>query len=277
LYEPPNSRKNEQPKLKRKTMSFIEKIFSLEGKNAVIVGGGGVLAGAMAEGLAKAGANIAILDLSLENAQKQADAITALGVKAIAVGVDVVSEQSIVEAKKSVDKKLGRTDILINAAGINSATPFLELKMDEWDKIMNINLRATVLACQIFGRDMVGQKSGSIINISSVSSGPPLSKVFTYSASKAGINNITQNLGREWAKDNVRVNAIAPGFFPAAQNRKVLTQDRIESIMRHTPAERFGNPNELVGAVIWLASEKASSFVTGSIVRVDGGYTAMTI
>ena len=259
-------------------MSFIEEMFTLKGKNAVIVGGGGVLAGAMAEGLAKAGANIAILDLNIENAKTQANKVSAFGVKSIAVEVNVISEESIAKAKAEVDEKLGRTDILINAAGINSATPFFELKMDEWDKIMNVNLRATILACQIFGKDMVAdKKGGSIINISSVSSGPPLSKVFTYSASKAAINNITQNLGREWAKDKVRVNAIAPGFFPAEQNKKVLTKDRIDSIMRHTPVERFGDPSELVGATIWLASEKAASFVTGSIVRVDGGYTAMTI
>ncbi|MEN8156268.1 MAG: SDR family oxidoreductase [Bacteroidota bacterium] len=259
-------------------MSYVEDLFGLKGKNAVVIGGGGVLAGAMAEGLAKAGANIAILDLNLENAQKQANAIASAGVKTIAVQVDVTSEQAIREAKNEVDEKLGRTHVLINAAGINSATPIFELKMEEWDKIMSVNLRATVLACQIFGKEMVDDgKGGSIINISSVSSGPPLSKVFTYSASKAGINNITQNLGREWATANVRVNAIAPGFFPAEQNKKVLTKERVDSIMRHTPVDRFGDPSELVGAVIWLSSEKASSFVTGSIVRVDGGYTAMTI
>jgi NAD(P)-dependent dehydrogenase (short-subunit alcohol dehydrogenase family) len=259
-------------------MSYVEDLFGLKGKNAVVVGGGGVLAGAMATGLARAGANIAILDLNLENAQKQAETIKACGVKSIAIRVDVISEESIAGAKQEVDEMLGRTDILINAAGINSATPFFELKMDEWDRIMNVNLRATVLACQLFGKDMVADgKGGSIINISSVSAGPPLSKVFTYSASKAGINNITQNLGREWAKDKVRVNAIAPGFFPAEQNRKVLTEDRVQAIMRHTPVDRFGDPTELVGATIWLASEKAASFVTGSIVRVDGGYTAMTI
>ncbi len=259
-------------------MSYVEDLFGLKGKNAVVIGGGGVLAGAMAEGLARAGANIAILDLNLENAMKQAKTLEAIGVRAIAVQVNVISKESIQEAKKEVDEKLGRTHVLINAAGINSATPFFELTMEEWDKIMNVNLRATVLACQIFGKEMVEDgKGGSIINISSVSSGPPLSKVFTYSATKAGINNITQNLGREWAKANVRVNAIAPGFFPAEQNRKVLTEERIDSIMRHTPVDRFGDPSELVGATIWLASEKAASFVTGSIVQVDGGYTAMTI
>jgi NAD(P)-dependent dehydrogenase (short-subunit alcohol dehydrogenase family) len=259
-------------------MSYVEEMFGLSGKNAVVVGGGGVLAGSMAIGLAKAGANIAILDLNLDNAQKLADEIGELGVKSIAVQVDVISEESIKNAHKEVSEKLGRTDILINAAGINSATPFFEITTDEWDRIMNVNLRSAILACQIFGKEMVADgNGGSIINISSASSGPPLSKVFTYSASKAAINNITQNLGREWATKKVRVNAIAPGFFPAEQNRKVLTEERVADIMRHTPMNRFGDPSELVGATIWLASEKASSFVTGAIIRVDGGYTAMTI
>ncbi len=259
-------------------MSYLENLFGLKGKNAVVIGGGGVLAGAMAEGLAKAGANIAILDLNLENAQKQAGLINRSGIKAIAVQVDVSSKEEIRKAKEKVDIQLGRTDILINAAGINSATPFFEISIEEWEKIMNVNLRSVILACQIFGKEMIEDgKGGSIINISSVSSGPPLSKVFTYSATKAGVNNITQFLANEWAQKGVRVNAIAPGFFPAEQNRKILTEERVASIMRHTPMNRFGDPSELIGAVIWLASEKASSFVTGSIVRVDGGFTAMTI
>jgi NAD(P)-dependent dehydrogenase (short-subunit alcohol dehydrogenase family) len=134
------------------------------------------------------------------------------------------------------------------------------------------------LACQVFGQHMVEQgDGGSVINIASVSSGPPLSKVFTYSISKAGVANLTQFLANEWAQHGVRVNAIAPGFFPAEQNRRVLTPERISSIMRHTPMGRFGEPEELAGAVVWLASERASSFVTGAIVRVDGGFTAMTI
>ena len=118
---------------------------------------------------------------------------------------------------------------------------------------------------------------GSIINISSASSGPPLSKVFTYSISKAGVNNLTQFLAREFAPYKIRVNAIAPGFFPAEQNRKILSEDRIEAVFRHTPMNRFGEPDELTGAVIWLASERASSFVTGAIIRIDGGFTATTI
>jgi NAD(P)-dependent dehydrogenase (short-subunit alcohol dehydrogenase family) len=134
------------------------------------------------------------------------------------------------------------------------------------------------LSSQVFGKIMIEAKSGGcFINISSVSSSLPLSKVFTYSISKAGVNNLTQFLAKEWAPYNIRVNAIAPGFFPAEQNRKILTQDRINSIFSHTPMSRFGDPGELIGATIWLASNKASSFVTGAIIRVDGGFTAQTI
>ena len=134
------------------------------------------------------------------------------------------------------------------------------------------------LACQVFGKAMVDAgKGGSIINISSASSGPPLSKVFTYAVAKAGVNQITQFLARELAPNGIRVNAILPGFFPAEQNRKLLTDERVASIMGHTPMNRFGESSELVGAAVYLASREASSFVTGSILRVDGGFTAMTI
>jgi NAD(P)-dependent dehydrogenase (short-subunit alcohol dehydrogenase family) len=134
------------------------------------------------------------------------------------------------------------------------------------------------LACQVFGEAMVkAGHGGSIINISSASSGPPLSKVFTYSVAKGGINQITQFLARDLAPHNIRVNAILPGFFPAEQNRKILTEDRVASIMTHTPMHRFGESCELVGAVVYLASQRAASFVTGSILRVDGGFLAMTI
>ena len=177
-----------------------------------------------------------------------------------------------------VVKEFDSVDVIINAPGINSATPFFEISDEEYEKIMSVNLKSIYLSCQIFGKKMIEQgNGGSIINISSVSSGPPLSRVFTYSLSKAGVNNITQYLSKEWAAHNIRVNAIAPGFFPAEQNRKILTKERVASIFNHTPMNRFGDPEELIGATIWLASEKASSFVTGAVIRVDGGYTAMTI
>jgi len=259
-------------------MTFVDDIFGLRGATAVVIGGGGVLAGCMAEGLAKAGADIAILDIILEAARQQADKASSFGVKSLAIKVDASSKDDLESAEREIIQKLGRVDILINAPGINSDTPIFEITEQEWNKILNVNLKSMFLACQIFGKRMIEQgDGGSIINISSASSGPPLSKVFTYGISKAGVNNLTQFLARDWAPHNIRVNAIAPGFFPAEQNRKLLTEERTNSIMGHTPMARFGEPDELVGATLWLASKKASSFVTGTIIRVDGGFSAMTI
>jgi NAD(P)-dependent dehydrogenase (short-subunit alcohol dehydrogenase family) len=169
-------------------------------------------------------------------------------------------------------------DVLINAAGVNSATPFFDISEEEWHRILDIDLKSVFLACQVFGKAMVDSgRGGSIINITSASSGPPLSKVFTYGVAKAGVNQITSFLARELAPHNVRVNAILPGFFPAEQNRKLLTTERVASIIGHTPMKRFGEAEELVGATVYLASRRASSFVTGTILRVDGGFLSMTI
>jgi NAD(P)-dependent dehydrogenase (short-subunit alcohol dehydrogenase family) len=259
-------------------MSYLEELYSLDHQTAVVIGGGGVLAGCMAEGLAKAGADIVILDLNLENARKQADKLKKFKVKTSAIMVDASRKNDLENAAEQMVKEFGPVNIVINAPGINSATPFLDISEEEYGKIMDVNLKSMFLSCQIFGKRMIEQgKGGSIINIASVSSGPPLSKVFTYSLSKAGVVNLTQFLAKEWAGHKIRVNALAPGFFPAEQNRKILTKERVDSIMNHTPMNRFGDPQELVGATIWLASEKASSFVTGAVIRVDGGYTAMTI
>ena len=259
-------------------MGFVDELYSLKGRTAAVIGGGGVLAGAMALGLAKAGADVAILDLNRENADKRADEIRKIGSKAMAVAVDATSKQQLQQADEKIFSELGPASILINASGINSSTPFFDISEEEWQKILNVNLKSVFLAAQVFAKRMIDAGvAGSIINISSASSGPPLSKVFTYGITKAGINNLTQYLAREWATQGVRVNAIAPGFFPAEQNRKILTPERVADIMRHTPMNRFGEAEELVGAAVWLASEKASSFVTGAIIRVDGGFTAMSI
>jgi len=260
-------------------MSFLDDLFSLDGKVAVAIGAGGVLAGAMADALAGAGARVAVLDLNGEMADQRAATIREdFGVDALGMAVDATSEEDLRKGLGTVLGLWGRVDILLNAAGINSGTPFFEISEEEWDRILAVNLKSMFLASQVFGGDMVERgEGGSVINISSASSGPPLSKVFTYSITKAGINNMTQFLAREWAPHRVRVNAIAPGFFPAEQNRKLLTEERTASIMGHTPMNRFGEPDELGGAVVWLASEKASGFVTGALVRVDGGFTAMTI
>jgi NAD(P)-dependent dehydrogenase (short-subunit alcohol dehydrogenase family) len=237
-----------------------------------------VLAGEIAMGLAGAGANVVIADLNEENAQRNARAIADLGRKSLACKADVTRKGDIQHILEATLASFEGVDILLNAAGINSGTPFLDIEEAEWDRILNVNLRSVFLACQVFGKAMVeAGRGGSIINISSASSDPPLSKVFTYSVTKGGVNQITKYLAYEFAPHHVRVNAIQPGFFPAEQNRKILTEERVASIMGHTPMHRFGLPSELIGAALYLASEKASSFVTGSIVRVDGGFGAMTI
>ncbi len=253
-------------------------LFSLDGQVAAVIGGGGVLAGAMATGFAEAGADIAVIDLNQANAEARAASIRSLGRRAIAIQANAASKADLTRARDTVLTEFGQVDILLNAAGINSGTPFFEITEEEWQRIIDVNLKSVFLACQVFGKAMVDSgRGGSVINISSVSSGPPLSKVFTYSVTKGGVNQITQFLAREWAPYNVRVNAIIPGFFPAEQNRKLLTPERTASIMTHTPMGRFGEPCELVGAAVYLASKNAASFVTGSLLRVDGGFLATTI
>jgi len=256
---------------------YLADLLNLDGKRAAVIGGGGVLAGAMAGALARAGAKVAILDLNPDAASAKADEITQAGGEAMGLEVDAASRDDLVAASKRVDEAWGGTDILINAPGLNSATPFFEITEEEWEKLIAVDLKSVFLACQVFGKGMVERGSGSVINISSASSGPPLSKVFTYGVAKGGVNQVTQFLAREWAPSGVRVNALVPGFFPAEQNRRLLTQERTAKIYGHTPMGRFGEPEELLGAVLYLASDKASGFVTGILLRVDGGFAAMTI
>ena len=257
--------------------AYLLDLFNLDGRRAAVVGGGGVLAGAMSLALARAGAKVAVLDLNLQAAESRAGEIAKLGAGALALKVDVARRADLEAASAAIDKAWGGTDILIHAPGLNSGTPFFEITEEEWDRLIAVDLKGVFLACQVFGQGMVERRRGSIINISSASSGPPLSKVFTYSVAKGGVNQVTQFLAREWATAGVRVNALVPGFFPAEQNRKLLTPERTAQIMAHTPMKRFGEAEELLGAVLWLASDRASGFVTGALVRVDGGYLAMTI
>jgi len=260
-------------------MSYLDDLFGLQGRVAVVIGGYGVLAGAMAEALAMAGANLAVLGPREEQAAEKAESIRETsGREAMGIHADASSKEDLQRARDEIVSKWARVDVVINAAGINSPTPFVEISEQEWDRIMDVNLKSMFLSCQVFGAAMIEQgEGGSIINLSSVSSLTPLSKVFTYGVSKAGINNMTQFLAREWAPHGIRVNALVPGFFPAKQNRKILKEERIKAVMGHTPMARFGEPGDLIGATLWLASQKASSFVTGAVVCVDGGYTAMTI
>jgi NAD(P)-dependent dehydrogenase (short-subunit alcohol dehydrogenase family) len=217
------------------------------------------------------------MDYSQAGAERVRDEIFAAGGQAIAVEIDVTSKDSWKRALARVKEELGGVEILVNGAGANAPTPFFEIEVEEWENILRVQLTGTMLGCQVFGAHMVGQKKGSIINISSASSGPPLSKAFTYSVAKAGVKNLSQNLAREWATSGVRVNALRPGFFPSQMMKeRFLTPERIEAIMGHTPMRRFGEPVELTGCVLWLASD-AASFVTGAEIAVDGGFTCMTI
>ena len=253
-------------------------LFDLTGKTAVALGGNSTLGGAMAKGLAEHGARVAIVGRNLETAQEVATEISEAGGEAKAFQADVSELETVKRVAVEIEEWAGCWDILLNAPGMNSTTPFLELQEEEWEQIMDVNLKGIVFATQIFANKMIEQKrTGSIINISSVSSTTPLSKVFTYSASKAGINSVTQFLAREFAPHGIRVNAIIPGFFPAEQNRKILSEERVASIMNHTPMNRFGEAEELQGAAVYLASDKASRFVNGTFLRVDGGFGSMTI
>jgi NAD(P)-dependent dehydrogenase (short-subunit alcohol dehydrogenase family) len=252
--------------------------FDLRGRVAAVIGGTGVLGGAICHGLSEAGAAVAVLGRSVERGRTRAAALEADGGSAISVSADATDPAALTSALSDIERRLGPVDVLVNAPGVNSATPFFDIDLEEWHTLIDANLTAVFVACQVFARAMVAnERGGSIINISSASSGPPLSRVLTYSVAKAGLNNLTQYLAAELAPHRIRVNAIAPGFFPAEQNRRLLSEERLEAIVGHTPTGRLGEPDELIGAVVWLASERASSFVTGAIVRVDGGFSAVTI
>jgi len=257
---------------------YIDKLFNLEGKVAAVTGAGGHLCGEMAKGFARAGCKVAILDLRIEKAEKISDEIVSEGFdRPLAIALDVTKKEEHEIALAKILEIYRDLDIVVNGAGINGPSPFFEISLEEWHSILDSQITGTFLGCQVYGKYLVEKGKGSIINISSASSGPPLSKAFTYSVAKAGIKNLTQNLGREWGTIGVRVNAIRPGFFPTEWNRNnFITPEREKAILGHTPMNRYGEPSELLGAILWLASD-ASSFVTGAEIEVDGGFSCMTI
>lgn len=260
------------------TPEYLQQLFGLGGKVAVVIGGTGELCGAMAEGLAGAGAEVVIVGRNVEKAQARLDKIAAAGGKAWFHSAEATSKAELQGLLDAVLKKSGQVDVVINGAGINSATPFFDIGEEEFDRILRVNVKGVFFGCQVFGKYLVERgQGGSIINLGSMSGVVPLSRVFTYSASKGAVHNLTLNLAREWAPHRVRVNVLIPGFFPAEQNRKVLTPDRVTAIMGHTPMKRFGEARELIGATLLLASDGAGSFITGEELIVDGGYHAMTI
>ncbi len=272
-------------------MSYIGQIFKLQGKIVAITGGAGVLATAIGNGLAKAGCKLVILDLEEERAVKRAEEIVSLGGEAIGLAANVLEEESLEKAREAILNKFGGLDALINGAGGNmpGATigpdqTFFDLQIDALRKVMDLNFIGSVLPTMVFGKIMADQKSGSVLNISSMAAGPVITRVMGYSASKAGISNFTQWLATEMAHkfgEGIRVNAIAPGFFIGEQNRRLLTNEdgsftaRGEDVIRKTPMGRFGEPDELTGAVLFLLSD-AARFVTGVVLPIDGGFSAFS-
>jgi NAD(P)-dependent dehydrogenase (short-subunit alcohol dehydrogenase family) len=266
-------------------------LFDLTNEVAVVIGATGVLGGALADGLAAAGAKVAILGRNAQRGQARVDAIRAAKGTAEFFAADAIDKASLKDAHEAVAEVLGAPTILINAAGGNDPKvtvtpdhPFESITLEDWRANFDLNLVGGVLLpCQEFGPAMCARGRGSIINIASASARIPLSRVVAYSASKAAVLNLTMFLAREWATKGVRVNSITPGFFPAEQNKKLLFKEdgsptpRTDSIWAHTPMKRFGESHELIGACIFLAAHKASSFVTGTDLVVDGGYLAQTI
>ena len=257
---------------------ITQKLFRLDDKVAVVIGGTGELCGAMAVTLAHAGAKVVIAGRNQAKAEARLAQIREKGGEGIFVSTEATKKESLESLLAKTIDAFGRIDILVNGAGVNSATPFLEISEEEIERILDVNYKSVFLACQVFAKKLLEQGSGgSIINVGSMSGLIPLSRVFTYSATKAAVHNLSRNLAREWAANSIRVNTIVPGFFPAEQNKKILTPDRVASIMGHTPMDRFGKAEELAGATLLLASDAAGSFITGHELVVDGGYSAMTI
>ena len=254
---------------------YLQNLFGLSGRTAVVVGGTGVLGGALAEGLARAGAFVVVAGRGVDRGVARVDAIKAAGGDGTFVSVDAVDRESVAALLEATLHATGRVDILVNCAGVNSSVPYFEIPDDDFAKVLDTNLKSTHLGCQIFGAHMANHGGGAIINIGSVSADKPLSKVFIYSASKAAVVNYTKNVARELAPQGVRVNVLCPGFFPAEQNRKILSPERTASIMGQTPMQRFGEPEELIGGLLLLCAQVAGSFITAAELYVDGGFTGM--
>ena len=266
-------------------------MFDLREDVAVVIGATGVLGGAMASGLAAAGARVAVLGRNRERGEARAQGIVDEGGEAVFLTCDAASVESLREARTGVVEELGEVTVLLNAAGGNSPTvtvtadmPFEAITTEAWRENFDMNLvGGVVLPCQVFGPAMIASGGGSIINIASGSAHRPLSRVVAYSAAKAGVISVTRFLAREWASSGLRVNSITPGFFPGEQNRRLLFEDsgepteRGRQILGQTPMQRFGEPGELIGAAVFLACKEASGFVTGTDVVVDGGFLAMSV
>ena len=257
---------------------FYKELFDFEGKVAVVIGGTGVLCGEMAWGLLQAGARIVLVGRNKDKAEGHFQRWNSSADEARFFKADVTQRDQIEQLIPTVMNWYGRIDTLINGATIAPPIPYLEIADEQFESSMDVNLKAVHMGCQLIGKHWIDRKeTGSIINMSSMAAIRPLSRAFVYSLAKAAILNLTQNLAREWAEHGIRVNALCPGFFPAEQNQAILDKPRVAAIMRQTPMNRFGDPHELVGATLLLASQRAGSFITGCNLVVDGGFAVMSI
>lgn len=268
----------------------------LSGKVAVVTGGGGILCSSFAQAIAACGASVAVLDLKLNAAQEVANKIMQNGGNAIAVEADCLQRESLEKALGEIRTRFGEIDILINGAGGNhpkgttedeqyspeaeGMRTFYDLDAEDIKFVLDLNFMGTLLPTQVFSRGMASRKGAVIVNISSMNALRPLTKIPAYSGAKAAVSNLTQWMAVYFAKAGIRVNAIAPGFFITNQNKALLFDEdgnptpRTDKILRNTPMGRFGEPEELLGTLLWLLSEKASGFVTGIVIPVDGGFSA---
>lgn len=264
----------------RRIIGRVPAAFDLDGRVAVVIGGTGVLGGRIAAVLAEAGATTVVVGRDADRAAAAAARLTAGSMSVEGTACDATDRRQLAALVADVAARHGRIDVLVNAAGVNSATPLLDIDDEEYERIVATNQTAVFRACQEFGRWFVEQArqghGASIVNIGSASGLRPLSRVFTYSMTKAAVHNLTKNLAREWGPLGIRCNVLVPGFFPAEQNRAVLTPDRVAAIVGHTPLGRFGEPDDLAGAVLLLASD-AGRFITGTELVVDGGFDAVSI
>jgi NAD(P)-dependent dehydrogenase (short-subunit alcohol dehydrogenase family) len=253
-------------------------LFALDGRVAVVIGGTGTLGRSMAAALHAAGAAVVVAGRDSARGAHAVEAISRNGGDTRFVACDTTRRAELDELVDDVRRAEGSIDVLVNAAGVNSATPFLEIDDEELEALMATNATAVARACQAFGRYFVERATAedigaSIINVGSEAARRPLSKVFTYSMAKAAVHNLTANLAREWGPLGIRCNVLVPGFFPAEQNRAILDPGRVASIVERTPLRRLGEPDDLHGALLLLASD-AGRFITGTELVVDGGFDA---
>lgn len=272
----------------------------LNDRVAVVTGGGGVLCGAFAKGLAECGARVAVLDLRKEAADAVADSINSAGGKAMGVAADVLQKESLEAARETIEDTWGPVSLLVNGAGGNhpkgttskeylfpedldgteEITTFYDLDPEGIRFVFNLNLLGTLLPSQVFSRAMAEAGAGAIVNVSSMNAFTPLTKIPAYSGAKAAVSNFTRWLAVHFSKVGIRVNAIAPGFFLTDQNRSLLTQEdgswtpRAKKILDHIPQGKLGEPSDLLGTLLWLVDEEAAGYVNGTVIPVDGGFSA---